>query len=222
MRLYQDPISTTSRPVLLFLAEHELPVELVHIDLMSGDQHDAAYVALNPNAAVPLLVDEDLVLPESSSILKYLGDVAMSPTYPGDLKKRARINAALDWFNTSVSRDFGYLYVYPSVFPTHRQANPVAQAELLKRGRAGFTKAFAVLDAQLAGRAFVCGEDISLADYFGAVNVAMGHLIDFDFSPWPNIAAWLERMKARPSWDEVHAGFYGLAAMMRDLHREAG
>lgn len=221
MKLYQDPISTTSRPVLLFLAEHELPVELVHVDLMNGGQRDPAYTALNPNAAVPVLVDGDLVLPESSAILKYLADVAMSPTYPGDLKKRARINSMMDWFHTGVSREFGYHYVYPSAFPMHRFASPAAQAEIQKRGRDGFERMFAVLDARLAGHAFVCGDELTIADYLGAVHLGMGDLIDFDFTPWPNIVAWLERMKARPSWGEVHAAFYGLAAMLRDLQRQA-
>ncbi len=221
MKLYQDPVSTTSRPVLLFLAEHELPVELVHVDLMSGAQHDPGFTALNPNAAVPVLVDGDLVLPESSAILKYLGDVAMSPTYPGDLKKRGRINAAMDWFHISVSRDFGYCYVYPTVFPGHRFENAATLAEVQKRGRDGFTKLFGVLDARLADHAFVCGDDLTIADYLGAVHLGMGELVDFDFAPWPNIAAWLERMKARPSWGEVHAAFYGLVAMLRDLQRQA-
>lgn len=221
MKLYQDPISTTSRPVLLFLAEHELPVELVHVDLLARGQHDPAFVALNPNAAVPVLVDGDLVLPESSAILKYLADVAMSPTYPGDLNKRARINAMMDWFHVSVSRDFGYHYVYPSAFPNHRFENAATQAEVLKRGRDCFAKQFAVLDATLAGHPFVCGDELTIADYLGTVHLGMGALIDFDFTPWPNIAAWLERMRARPSWGEVHAAFYGLAAMLRDLQRQA-
>ena len=221
MKLYQDPISTTSRPVLLFLAEHELPVELVHVDLMSDGQHDPAFTALNPNAAVPVLVDGDLVLPESSAILKYLSDVAMSPAYPVDLKQRARINAMMDWFHTGVSREFGYHYVYPSVFPMHRFASPAAQAEIQKRGRDGFERMFAVLDSRLADHAFVCGDQLTIADYLGVVHLGMGELIDFDFAPWPNLAAWLGRMKARPSWGEVHAAFYGLAAMLRDRQRQA-
>ena len=222
MKLYQDPISTTSRPVLLFLAEHELPVELVHVDLLSGGQHADAFRAITPNCAVPVLVDGDLTLTECSAILKYLADLATSPTYPADLKKRARINAAMDWINTGLSREFGYHYVYPQVFPQHRFESPAAQAEVLKRGRERSTRAFAVLDAQLAGQAFLCGDEVSIADYLGAGHIFMGTLIDFDFAPWPNVAAWLQRMQARPSWGEVHAAFYGLASMLRDLQRQAG
>jgi len=221
MKLYYDPISTTSRPVMLFLAEHELPVELVHVDLMAGAQHDEAFRSLNPNGAVPVLVDADLVLPESSAILKYLADVAMSPTYPGDLRRRARINAAMDWVNTGLSREFGYHFVYPQAFPNHRFANPAAQAEVLRRGREQFERGFAVLDRQLAAHPYLCGEDLSIADYKGAVHVSMGTLIDFDYSPWPHIAAWLERMKARSSWAEVHAAYYGLVAMLREMQRHA-
>ena len=79
MKLYCDPISTTSRPVLLFIAEQGLEVERVHIDLMSGGHLDPAYLAINPNGIVPYLVDGDFGLGESSAILKYLAERFDSP-----------------------------------------------------------------------------------------------------------------------------------------------
>ncbi len=96
MKLYCDPISTTSRPVLMFLAEQPaLQVEVVHVDLMSGGQQDPAYLALNPNGIVPFLVDGDLKLGECAAILKYLATKADSTAYPEDARAQAPVDAAM-------------------------------------------------------------------------------------------------------------------------------
>src|SRR4051812_27597816 len=100
MQIYLDPISTTSRGVLLFLAEHSMTVEIVPVSLFQGEHLAPAYAVLNPNKAVPTLKDGDFVLSECSAILKYLADACGSPAYPADLRRRARVNQAMDWFNT--------------------------------------------------------------------------------------------------------------------------
>lgn len=222
MRLYQDPISTTSRPVLHFLAEHELEVERVHVDLLAGEQRGEAYRAFAPNAQVPVLVDGDLVLPECAAILKYLADAAGSATYPEERKARARVDAMMDWINTGLVRDFGYGFVYPAAFPMHRYADPQVQEAVRARAWTNSERWLAVLDAELADQAHLCGDELSIADYLGASHFMLASLIDFDFSPWPNIAAWLERMQRRPSWDEVYAAFYALRAALRQKAGQAG
>ena len=85
MKLYCDPISTTSRPVMMFIAEAGLAVEFVHVDLMTGGNQDPASLALNPNGLVPFLVDGDFGLGESAAILRYLAANAGSPASPADL-----------------------------------------------------------------------------------------------------------------------------------------
>ena len=217
MQLYYDPISTTSRPVMLFLAEHEIALERVRIDILAGGQFEAGFRALNPNCAVPVLVDGDFVLTECSAILKYLAELAGAPAYPAEPKARALVNAAMDWFNTGFARDFVDRMILPQVFPQHRFADPAAQAEVIRRGRDGAAKWLGVLEGRLEGRDFVCGgEAPSLADYLGATRLALGVLVGFDFSPWPRVTAWLERMRARPGWAEVHAAFHGIIAARRD------
>jgi glutathione S-transferase len=112
MKIYLDPISTTSRPILMFLAENDLKAEIVPVSLFKGEHQAAAYAKINPNLAVPTLDDDGFVLTESSAILKYLADKASSPAYPSDLKTRARVNQMMDWFNTGFYRDHGYGLVY--------------------------------------------------------------------------------------------------------------
>ena len=60
VKLYMHPVSNTSRPVRLFIADNHLPVEEEVIDLMTGAHHQSRTISLNPNRQVPTLVDDDL------------------------------------------------------------------------------------------------------------------------------------------------------------------
>ena len=69
MKLYMHPASTTCRPIMLFIADHNLPVEQEVVDIMTGEQYRPAYTAINPNNLVPVLEDDGFRLTESSAIL---------------------------------------------------------------------------------------------------------------------------------------------------------
>jgi glutathione S-transferase len=69
MKLYYHPASTTSRPLMLYVAETGLAMEMQVVDLFTGEHMQQAYSALNPNQLVPLLEDGDFRLSESSAIL---------------------------------------------------------------------------------------------------------------------------------------------------------
>src|SRR5262245_17312371 len=100
LTLYMNPVSTASRPVMLFVAEKNLPIEQKVVDLMNGEQHGAAYGAINPTRLVPALADGDFRMAESSAILKYLAARFEQSEYPKALEERAKVDEAMDWFNT--------------------------------------------------------------------------------------------------------------------------
>lgn len=118
MKLYMHPVSMTSRPVRLFIADNKLDVDEQLVDLMTGEHHKEPFASLNPSRMVPVFEDGDFRLTESSAILKYLADKIDSPAYPKDLKQRAKVNEMMDWLNTNY-RDWGYGLAYPQVFPHH-------------------------------------------------------------------------------------------------------
>ena len=127
MKLYMHPVSNTSRPVRMFIDDNNLPVEEEVIDLMTGAHHQEPYISLNPNRQVPTLVDGDLTLGESSTILKYLAEKFDLAAYPKDLKKRAKVNELMDWFNTHFYHDYAYGVVYPQIFPHHKRPSDELQ-----------------------------------------------------------------------------------------------
>lgn len=214
IKLYHDPISTTSRPVMLFVAEHDLPVEMIRVPLLEGAHLTDEYAAINPNRAVPALVDGELAIGECSAILKYLAERAGSPTYPAGLEARTRVNSAMDWLNTGFYRDFGYGFVYPQVFAHCAYADPAAQSEVVKRGLDNARRWLAVLDEHMLdhGGPYLLGSDVSIADYLGASYLAIGDSVGFGFGEWPRVDAWLAAMRARPSWTPTFAAFEAFLA----------
>jgi glutathione S-transferase len=186
------------------------------------EQRGEAYGAINPNRIVPFLVDGDLAMGEASAILKYLADTVGSPAYPTELKARAKVNEAMDWFNTNLYRDFGHLLIYPQILPPDHMPAAEAFPSLMAFGARACEKWLSVLDRHMLGdRPFVCGREISLADYLGAAIVSLGWGVDFDFSPYPAVAAWLRRMSARPSWPIANAAFNGFLSALEAQRRQA-
>ena len=212
MKLYTFAGSPGCRPIAMFIADHGLKVEEQAVDLMNGEQYGPAFCAINPNNAVPVLQDGDLILPECSAILKYLADVANSPTYPKELKARARVNAAMDWVNTALYPAFGHNLCYPQLF-AHVKWEDGAQAQVLARGQTRSRKLLGVMnDSMLGGKNdFLCGNALSIADYQAAGILSLGELTGCDFSAWPHVARWYQRMQALPSWQSANAPLYAWA-----------
>lgn len=215
IKLYYHPASTTSLSVLLFLAEAAVPFEGIVVDIMTGAQRKPEFLALNPRGLVPVLVDGDFLLTESSAILKYLADRFESPTYPRDPRKRARINERMDWINTDVARDMTYHLVYPQLLPHHAREPGLVQEATIAWGKTKCEQHLAVLDASGIGdRRFLCGDELSIADYFAAEPFHLASHIGSSFAKYPNITRWLDTMRALPSWKAVHATVDGWGASL--------
>lgn len=218
VKIHYHPASTTSRPLMLFAAEQGLDAEFVLVDIFTGEHMRDPYVKLNPNQLVPTLEDDGFKLTESSAILKYLADKIGSAAYPRDLQQRARVNELMDWFNTQVCRDMAYGFVYPQIFPGHKRDDEAVQAATLAWAKERARKWLKVLDEELIGpdKPFLCGNEITIADYFGASFVALGEVTRCDYSAYPNVARWLGNMKALKSWKKVNETIDGFAASLKE------
>jgi glutathione S-transferase len=222
MKLYCHPASTTSRPVMLFVLENGIDAQFQVVDLFTGEHTKQPFEAINPNHLVPVLEDGDFRLTESSAILKYLADKIGSSAYPKDLQRRARVNERMDWINTQVCRDLAYGFVYPQIFPTHKRPSDEAQNATLAWGKERAQGWLKVLDQNWLGpsNAYLCGEQMTIADYFGSSFVALSEIVRSDLSAYPNVKRWLGRMKQLKSWDKVYETINGYAASLKDAKLE--
>src|SRR5215469_14508186 len=191
------------------------PITLLPRDFAVHSAH--AFYGANRTPLVPVLEDEAMVLTESSAILKYLADKIGSAAYPKELKQRACVKEHMDWFNANLYRDYGYGLVYPQSLPFLAYSDPVANKACVERGLEKSKSWLAILGRNLLGpkSLYLCGEQITIADYLGACMLEAGKLVNCSFATYPNVCSWLERMRALPNWGKVHEAFYGFAGSLK-------
>lgn len=217
MKLYTFDGSPTSRIVLLFCAEERIQFEQVDIDLLAGAHVSESFRNINPSALVPVLEDGDFRLTESSTILKYLADKFESKAYPRDLKRRAKVHEAMDWLNTSLYRELGYNFIYTQIYAHHRREPEAVNHGTMHWGRERTQQNLQLLDRHWLGKKrFLCGDELTLADYFGAPIVAQLDLIRANLAPFENVCRWMQEMRGLGAWDKVHAMHQQYAASLAD------
>jgi glutathione S-transferase len=159
---------------------------------------------------------------ESSAILKYLASRFDCPEYPKDLRERAKVDEAMDWFNTNLYRDFGYGLLYPQIFPHHKRPSEEFHSGVVAWGKQKTQAALRILDVNMLGaNDYVANNRISIADYFGVGLLTAGETIGCSYGDYPNVCRWIGSMKQLKSWNRVNEVFNGFAASMkgRDYER---
>jgi len=198
MKLHFHPLSGNSRRVRLVAAHLQIPLEQVVVDLVTGEQRGEAHRALNPNARVPVLEDDGFVLWESRAIMVYLTEkVADQTLLPAEARGRAEVNRWLFWCAAHMAPANTILVQENMVKGIRGQkADPAEVA----RGEALFTQSATVLDAQLAGRSWVCLDRLTLADFSIAASFALAGPARFPMASYANLRAWLERVQELDAW----------------------
>jgi len=216
LKLYTHPVSTMCRPVVMFITDHNLPVEQQVVDLFTGEQYGPAFTAINPNNFVPVLDDDGFRLTEASAILKYLADTVNSPTYPKDLKGRARVNEAMDWFNTGFYRTFGYGFCYAQVLDPYKLADATGQQQAVELNRKAAERFLKILNDHIIGdRRYLCGNELTIGDYLASGILSLGEVIGCTFAGYPNVQRWYQAMRSLPNWQSANAGIDSWAGAAR-------
>ena len=225
MKLYMHPVSTTSRPVMQFIADNNIKCDMEVVDILKGQHYEPAYSKLNPNHLIPMLDDDGFRLTESAAILRYLAEKSGSPTYPKDLKARARVNEVMDWFNSNFYRDWGYGLIYPQLLPHLKREDAKVQEAVVAWGKDKSQAWLQVLNDHWIGPShkYLCGDQLTVADYFGAAGteegtswlVTAGELVHCNLSAYPNVERWLANVKKRPSYAKVYETFNSFCASTR-------
>jgi glutathione S-transferase len=169
------------------------------VDTRAGENRDNAYLALNPMGKIPAFADGALTLWESNAINWYLAEkFPDAHLLPRTIEGRAKVQRWL-FFQTG--------HVTPACIPVFRAINqqvkefwrPPDDPQALEAGRKELRRYLPVLDQALANREWLEG-DFSLADIAHTPHLALLEDGGYDFSPYPRLATWLERVRKRPGW----------------------
>jgi len=197
MKLYYSPLSSNSRKARLAAALLDIPLELVNVELPKGEQRRPEYLTINPMGKVPVLVDGDLVLPESAAIMIYLADSKPGNTlYPAQRRARAEVNRWLFWAANHWS-PAGAALAYEKVLKPrffNQEPDPVQ----IQRQEKLLADLAQVLDAQLGEHPWVAGSTLTLADL--AIAPAFGGFVEMPIQSCQHIKSWVARMQALPAW----------------------
>lgn len=186
--------SINTRKVLWALDEMDVEYEREDWGKPLRDPNVPEYLALNPNALVPTIVDDGFVLWESHAILRYLAAQADSGLWPADARQRAAVDQWMSWQAGELNPAWNY------VVQARLRNNPANQdpAEIAA-SIAAWARKMRILEAQMQGRDYVANDRFSLADIVIALSTHRWKNVAFDKPALPAIDAHYERMRARPA-----------------------
>jgi glutathione S-transferase len=195
--------SVNVQKVLWCLSELDLGYERIDAGMAFGRNNEPEYLAMNPNARVPTLVDGDYVLWESHSIMRYLVLAYRpdSPIYPQAPQQRAGVDRWLDWVLSTVQPADRPVF-WAMVRTPPEQRNMVA----IQKDADAEALVWEIADAQLAASRFLEGEDFTIADiavgafarrWFGVEGLRKPKL--------PNLQRWFVELERRHGFQKYLA-----------------
>jgi glutathione S-transferase len=193
IKLHYHPLSTYSRRVLIALIEKQISYEPVVVDMTAREHREPAYLALNPYGRVPTLEEDGFLLYESTAILDYLEATHPTPALaPSEARGRALVDMHMKLCDLQMTRPWAAI-IFPKRFLPKERWNETAMAQ----AKADVEKHLAVVERQLGGGKFLVGDRFTLADLCYLPFLEFLPLAEIE--PPPAVAAWTERLLARPS-----------------------
>ena len=190
--------------VTLFLEEAGLPYELRPVDIGAGDQFEPGFLAISPNNKLPAIVDTapadrgaPLSVFESGAILLYLAEKT-GRFLPTDLRGRVETLEWLFWQMAGLgpmTGQYGHFHVYAPESIEYAKNRYTKEVQRL----------MGVLDKRLAGREFIAGETLTIADIACHPWIDAYTKAPMDLAPHAEVRRWHEAIAARPAVQRAYA-----------------
>jgi glutathione S-transferase len=198
--LYYSP-STASTAVHWLLIELGVPFELVLVDIAAKAHKSPEFLRINPNGHVPVLVIDGVPYTECAALLMLLAErhpsANLSPAI--GTSERSRYLQTMFYLANTLQP------AYRRWFFPEEAAGPENVDAAKYAARVGIEQVWARLDAQFGdGRAFVLGDRLTAADFLATIFMRWSRNMPRPATTFPNLAAYIDRMRALPSLREVH------------------
>jgi glutathione S-transferase len=203
MKLYHNPLSPNVRRVRLTAAVAGIELEEQRLDFAKGEHKSAEYLELNPNGAVPTLVDGDFVLTESRAIMQYLAaKKPESGLLPRDEAARADVTRWQFWDAAHFSPNVATV-AFEKILKGMLGMGDPDQGKI-KDALASFRRFASVLDKRLHGRTYVVGSGLTVADLTLASSLMYARQAEIPLAEFPHLEAWFVRMTELDGWKRTN------------------
>lgn len=199
IQLYYHP-SPNPLKIALYLEETGMPYELVPIDTRKGEQHSAAFRAINPNAKTPALVDGDVKVFDSTAILLYLAQKSGQFLPPDTPAARAQMLSWLMFVATGIGPYCGQAVHFKYFAPDPKEY-------AVNRYTFEAERHWKLVDDQLAGKSWMVGDSYTLVDMavWGWARMIPRFLGAEGLASLPNVKRHLDAINARPAAQRAEA-----------------
>ncbi len=192
MRLYDCADCPFGQKVRVVLAEKELEYETVVVDLRQGQQKTAEFLKLNPYGRVPVLIDDEVVIYDSTIINEYLEDEYPHPSLmPEDSWGRTRVRLLEDYCDNSFLPSAGFVLAELNKQTAERDE------QRLKRYQGEISRGLARLESFFGGKEYLV-DQYSLADIAFVPAVLILQRLGVEVDPrLRQVIAWIDRLRER-------------------------
>ena len=200
MKLYDFKAGPNPRRVRIYLAEKDIDVPLVNVDIMQREQKTPEFLAKNPIGSIPVLeLDDGTCISESVAICRYFEELHPEPPLFGRTPvEKAVIEMWLRRIELNFMRPVGMVWIHGHPL-TARLVKQIPEAA--DQNRKLVHVGYKLLNDQLAENAFIAGPDYTVADavLLGSLDFANG-LVGVPYEPdLKHLKRWHEAVSARPS-----------------------
>ena len=197
LKVWGRASSINVQKVMWAVAELALPHERIDAGGAFGKTDTPEFLKLNPNRLVPVLEDNGLSLWESAAIVRYVartyGAGSLQPAAPADL---ARADQWMEWAGSSLYADIISTTFWGLIRTSAADRNNAAIAAAVKR--AG--ERLAILDAHLAGRPYILGDTLTIADIPAGALMYRYYTLPLERPKLPNVESWYARLSQREAY----------------------
>jgi glutathione S-transferase len=168
--------------------------------------------AMNPNARVPVIDDNGVIVWESHAIVRYIAAKYGEGTlFPSDPARRAHSDQWMDW----TTADLQPAFIGGVFWNFYRTPEPQRNWQAIRQGIARSAILFKLLDRHLADKNFVGGDTLTIGDIAVGAQCYRYFELEIDRPAIPNVEAWYERLQTRPAYREhVMVAFDDLRARL--------
>ncbi len=196
MQLYYSDILSARRAcaVARYL---NAPVEYIYLDLVKGDQKKPDYLAINPNGKVPTLVKGKRITWESDAVICQLSDDTGADLWPHDARQ-IEITRWFSWNAQHFTRAGGALYFENIVRKRFGIGAP--DAAVVDRALEEFRRYARVLNDHLAGRTWIVGDSMTVADFSVAMTLPYAREAQLPLNEFHEVRRWYEQIDSIEAW----------------------